>query len=451
MILLKKLARSGKSEFEITYSVVSFQPNPRLPPNLAIVASIHQPKYAIWQQFDELVLLSNGRMVYSGQANPEGQNDAGVLAFLAKNGFVCESFNSPPDFILDVVTEDESRQRRRALIESGQDPDDPAATTMSRRKSVSKAATSGSLASAKKVVDELAIAESGVATTYADIGGSAGQSTAIELGPTLRAESYQSNPTSVTSNDALLPGTVSTIPANNAVPIADLFLKTEPYYNELVTRIAEYEKSGTEMPPPPERPRPGFAVELYVVLKRTILAVFRNPRTWIIQVASNIFLAFLFGILFWRQGYTQESAQNRNGIAFFTVQFLVFSNMGAVELFLVDRRQFYHERSNGYYGTLSYFISKVFGDLIPLRIIPAFLFGTIVYFCTNFQAVASKFFFYILVLFCTAFAGTSIAFAISSYIEVFALGTLLLGACFLIMMIFGGLFVNLSTIPVWLR
>jgi ATP-binding cassette subfamily G (WHITE) protein 2 len=103
------------------------------------------------------------------------------------------------------------------------------------------------------------------------------------------------------------------------------------------------------------------------------------------------------------------------------------------------------ERSNGYYSTASYFLSKIIGDLIPMRIIPAFLFGTIIYFMVGFQLNAGKYFFNILALFCTTFAGTALAFAISSYIEVFALGTLMLGGFYLIMMVFGGLFLNLNT------
>ncbi|KAI9001767.1 P-loop containing nucleoside triphosphate hydrolase protein [Hyaloraphidium curvatum] len=412
MKLLKRLARSGRT----------------------IIASIHQPKYAIWTEFDELVLLSNGRVVYAGAANPDKaakaaneSGDGGLLAYFNQLGFHCETFNSPPDFALDVITEDEARQRRRKLIAMGQDPDDPNATTMTaRRKSMFRTGTGSSDAAPKPSVTN----------------GAPDGSTVVELSSAATA-------TSVDHPDAL-PGTISTIPANNNIPIPDLFASS-PQAAQLDARIAEYRKAGGDMPPAPERERPNPFFELFVVLQRQILAVFRNPRTWIIQVASNVLLAFIFGILFFQLGFTQESVQNRNGVNFFVIQFLVFSNMGAVELFLVDRRIFYHERANGYYRTFSYFLSKVVGDLVPLRIIPAFLFGTIIYWMVGFQANAGKFFFYLLALFVTTFAGTSLAFAISSYVNVFALGTLLLGACYLIMMVFGGLFINLNTIPVWLR
>lgn len=360
MFLLKRLARSGKT----------------------IIASIHQPKFAIWKQFDSLVLLSNGRMVYSGPARPPHSNpdaDQGVLAFLARCGFVCESFNSPPDFLLDVVTEDEARQRRKKAVEMGKDPDDPEAF----------AEAAASKPSTRKV-DPQSAAERGLRPNPSDDDGAIGQSTAIQLRP--RRGSVDSI---YSLSETTLPGTISTIPENNLIPLPDLFLSTGSYHAELMATIDAYQARGGEMPPAPKRERLSFPTELYYVFKRQLVSIFRNPRTWIIQVFSNILLAVIFGILFFRQGLSQESAQNRNGIAFFTVQFLVFSNMGAVELFLVDRRIFWHERSNGYYGTTSYFISKVFGDLVVLRLVPAFLFGTVIYWIVGFQADAGRFFFFV--------------------------------------------------------
>lgn len=420
MYLLRNLARKGRT----------------------IIASIHQPKYAIWQQFDVLVLLSNGRLVYSGPANPPTRDTDdtlksacdGALAFFETLGFICETYNSPADFLLDVITEDEVRQRKRKLMEMGQDPEDPNATTIKSEKR--SLARKGS----KKVGDEISEAEQGFA------GQPTGTSTAIELSSTnTNAISTQPSP-----DRPHLPGTISTIPENNFKPLPDL-LAASPSYSKLQQDLQEYKSRASGLPPAPQRAKLAWPMEFGVIIQRQFLSIFRNPRTWTTQVASNIILAFIFGILFWQLGFTQESVQNRNGVTFFAIQFLVFSNMGTVELFLVDRRLCFHERSNGYYRTSSYFLAKVVGDLIPLRIIPAFLFGTVLYFMVGFQNNAAKFFFYILALFVTTFAGTTLAFAISSYISVFAIGTLLLGAFYLIMMLFGGLFLNLTTIPVWLR
>ena len=39
-----------------------------------------------------------------------------------------------------------------------------------------------------------------------------------------------------------------------------------------------------------------------------------------------------------------------------------------------------HENSSGYYRTSVYFLSKIFGDLVPNRIIPIFVFSAIAYY-----------------------------------------------------------------------
>lgn len=39
-----------------------------------------------------------------------------------------------------------------------------------------------------------------------------------------------------------------------------------------------------------------------------------------------------------------------------------------------------HENSSGYYRTSVYFLSKIFADLIPNRIIPIFVFSAIAYY-----------------------------------------------------------------------
>jgi hypothetical protein len=63
----------------------------------AIVACIHQPRSGITALFDALLLLSEGRVMFSGAA-------PACLAFLARCGFACPQHTNPADFYLDVVS-----------------------------------------------------------------------------------------------------------------------------------------------------------------------------------------------------------------------------------------------------------------------------------------------------------------------------------------------------------
>jgi hypothetical protein len=63
----------------------------------AIVACIHQPRSGITALFDALLLLSEGRVMFSGAA-------PACLAFLGRCGFACPEHTNPADFYLDVVS-----------------------------------------------------------------------------------------------------------------------------------------------------------------------------------------------------------------------------------------------------------------------------------------------------------------------------------------------------------
>lgn len=79
----------------------------------SIVAVIHQPRSSIFEMFDSLLLLSEGRVLYFGLANE-------ALAYFAAHGFLCPGHCNPSDFLLDLVsvdgqTEDSKRESKHRL------------------------------------------------------------------------------------------------------------------------------------------------------------------------------------------------------------------------------------------------------------------------------------------------------------------------------------------------
>ncbi|MCI4376090.1 hypothetical protein PGIGA_G00184240 [Pangasianodon gigas] len=77
LLLLKRMANNGRT----------------------IIMSIHQPRYSIYQLFDNLTLLVNGRQVYHGPAH-------NALDYFSNIGYTCEAHNNPADFFLDVINGD---------------------------------------------------------------------------------------------------------------------------------------------------------------------------------------------------------------------------------------------------------------------------------------------------------------------------------------------------------
>ncbi|KAL8287852.1 hypothetical protein RB600_003672 [Gaeumannomyces tritici] len=87
-----------------------------------IVATIHQPRTEIWELFDNLVVLTKGSPVYSGEAKA-------CIPWFADLGFELPPFVNPAEFVIDISAvdnrtpemEQESTERVRRLKETWDD------------------------------------------------------------------------------------------------------------------------------------------------------------------------------------------------------------------------------------------------------------------------------------------------------------------------------------------
>ena len=64
-----------------------------------VISVIHQPRSSIYDMFDKLLLLSNGRTMYYGDANQASQ-------YFAENGHKCPKLFNPSDYFLDILSPD---------------------------------------------------------------------------------------------------------------------------------------------------------------------------------------------------------------------------------------------------------------------------------------------------------------------------------------------------------
>jgi len=63
----------------------------------AVVCTIHQPRSSIYALFDQLLLLSQGKIVYYGDAKD-------ATKYFNRQGFVCPQHFNPADYFLDVIS-----------------------------------------------------------------------------------------------------------------------------------------------------------------------------------------------------------------------------------------------------------------------------------------------------------------------------------------------------------
>ncbi|XP_041485060.1 broad substrate specificity ATP-binding cassette transporter ABCG2-like isoform X2 [Lytechinus variegatus] len=195
-----------------------------------------------------------------------------------------------------------------------------------------------------------------------------------------------------------------------------------------------------------------FFSQLYHVSHRAVLNILRNPFLTIIQNMTVILFSVVIGGIYFQLDTSIASGyQNRIGAFFFLIMQMVFGNLSAVELFIRERVIFIHESASGFYRVSVYFVAKVFCDLLPLRVIPTVLYVVITYWMIGLQPDVAKFFIYFLTLLLVTFVSSALAFAISSSVSIAGIATLLIAMCYVLMMVFGGLLVNISSLPVWLQ
>ncbi|KAK9935236.1 hypothetical protein M0R45_022346 [Rubus argutus] len=85
-----------------------------------VICSIHQPRGSVYAKFDDIVLLTEGALVYAGPAHDE------PLTYFSNFGYHCPDHENPAEFLADLISIDyssaesvySSQKRVDALVES---------------------------------------------------------------------------------------------------------------------------------------------------------------------------------------------------------------------------------------------------------------------------------------------------------------------------------------------
>ncbi|XP_058403456.1 broad substrate specificity ATP-binding cassette transporter ABCG2 isoform X1 [Diceros bicornis minor] len=193
-----------------------------------------------------------------------------------------------------------------------------------------------------------------------------------------------------------------------------------------------------------------FFHQLKWISKRSFKNLLGNPQASIAQIIVTIILGLVIGAIFFDLKLDSTGIQNRAGVLFFLTTNQCFTSVSVVELFVVEKKLFIHEYISGYYRVSSYFFGKLLSDLLPMRMIPSILFTCIIYFMLGLKPKVEAFFIMMFSLMMVAYSASSMGLAVATGQSVVSIATLLMTICFVFMMIFSGLLVNLRTIASWL-
>jgi len=186
---------------------------------------------------------------------------------------------------------------------------------------------------------------------------------------------------------------------------------------------------------------------------RDVRNAIRNPMIIRTKLFQTLFMAGFIAAAFWNTKYSPVPAlyQNVSGVLFFLVINAFFSSFqNVLPVFSAEKPSFAREHSQGYYGTTSYFLAKITVEL-PLILFFPILTAVITYWSVGLRPGFIHFLIFMVVLQLTSLSGFSMGlFAASLFNDVsvaLALSILIL----LPLMTTAGLYLNVETIPVFLR
>lgn len=200
--------------------------------------------------------------------------------------------------------------------------------------------------------------------------------------------------------------------------------------------------------------RVGYFRQFVIVSQRTWKNLYRNPMLMLTHYAIAIVLAVFAGYLFY--GLTDDipGFQNRLGMFFFLLSLFGFSTLTSLTVFATERLLFVRERAKGYYAPVTYFTAKVLFDIIPLRILPPIIMGCILYPMTGLIADAPHFFTFILVLVLYNLAVAAICLFIGIVCKEASVANLIGSLVILFSLLFAGFLLNHDATPkgaLWLQ
>ncbi|POM67393.1 ABC Superfamily, partial [Phytophthora palmivora] len=134
------------------------------------------------------------------------------------------------------------------------------------------------------------------------------------------------------------------------------------------------------------------------------------------------------------------------GLLFSCTMFLSMSQASQVPTFMDARSVFYKQRGANFFRSSAYVLATSITQ-VPLGILETVVFGTIVYWCGGYVALADRFIVFLVTLFLCQMWFTSFIFFLSSGLPNLTIAQPVMNVCVLFFVLFGGFLITRGNIP----
>ncbi|KAJ3643839.1 hypothetical protein Zmor_026525 [Zophobas morio] len=187
------------------------------------------------------------------------------------------------------------------------------------------------------------------------------------------------------------------------------------------------------------------------VLWRSWLTVMKEPILIKVRLLQTIIIALLIGAIYYDQKLDLDGVMNINGVIFVLLTNMTFQNIFAViNVFCAELQVFLREHRNGMYRTDIYFLCKTIAEC-PIFITMPLILTAICYFLIGLNPNGPRFFIACGILVLVANVATSFGYMISCASPSITVALSVGPSLIIPFMLFGGFFLNISSIPVYLQ
>lgn len=196
----------------------------------------------------------------------------------------------------------------------------------------------------------------------------------------------------------------------------------------------------------------GWLAQFALLLRRANQCLRRDLLGVGITVFLDVVYALLLSALFRGVGDDQEGVQNRLGCLFFVCLNLAYgAALPSINLFAAEKLIVIREQASGAYTTSAYYLSKLVAELPKLS--SKLLFCVIVYWTVGLNPEPARFANFVAIILCEVLAAQAVGMVMATGMPIGA--ALALGpACITVFTLFGGIFLNMDSIPTgagWIR
>ncbi|XP_019196202.1 PREDICTED: pleiotropic drug resistance protein 1-like [Ipomoea nil] len=197
-----------------------------------------------------------------------------------------------------------------------------------------------------------------------------------------------------------------------------------------------------------------FSAQFLACLQNHQWSYCHNTSYTALRALFTIFIALLFGTMFWGLGARRNKVQdlfNAMGSMFASVFFVGTLNAFSVEqVAVVERTVFYRERAAGMYAATPFAFAMIVIE-VPYILVQAVVYSVIVYSMIGFEWTANKFLWYLFIMFLTFLYSTFLGMMSVAMTPNLDIATLLATATFGIWNVFSGFLIPRPHAPVWWR